>query len=111
MSESVNQDIVQQLMDNATEIISISADDGPERLAVLARRQKRLQCALEDNVPRLGSDVARASIDALQDLVAKAVDKVRTEMEQNRGSMQVTGTRKKVLRAYGTVTVSANPSR
>jgi hypothetical protein len=108
MSESAHQDIVQQLMDNTADIISASADEEPGRLAALARRQKRLQCALKDN---LGSDVSRASIHALQDLVTKAVDAVRTEMGQNRGRMQATGIRKRVLRAYGTVTVSANPSR
>jgi hypothetical protein len=110
MNKQGQQDIVQQLMDNAADIISASADDGPERLAVLARRQKRLQCALKDNMPHPGSDVSRASIHALQDVVTKAVDAVKAEMGQNRGRMQATGIRKKVLRAYGTVTVSATPS-
>jgi hypothetical protein len=110
MNEPGQQDIVQQLMDNAADIISASADDGPERLAALARRQKRLQCALEDSLSSPGADVSRASIHVLQDLVAKAVDAVTAEMGQNRGRMQATGVRKKVLRAYGTVTVSATPS-
>jgi ElaB/YqjD/DUF883 family membrane-anchored ribosome-binding protein len=110
MSEANQHDIIKQLIDNTEDIISVSKNDGPEKLTALAQRQKHLKQVLNENMPRLGSDISRASIEALRDLVAKAVDAVQAEMAQNRSSMQTTGIKKKVLSAYGTVTVSNTPS-
>ena len=111
MNELGQQDIIQQLIDNTTDIISFSTNGESERLAALAHRQKRLKQVLEESISHLGLDISRTSVDALQDLLAKAVDVVRTEMDRNRGNMRATGIKKKVLSAYGTVTLSNSPSK
>lgn len=110
MSESGGQKIVQQLIDNATDIIAASTNEGAEKLVVLANCQKTLTQALKENTSHLTPGISRATIEGLQDLVEKAMDAVKAEMGQNRGNMQTTGIKKKVLRAYGTVTVSDTPS-
>jgi hypothetical protein len=112
MDHPVRQDIVQQLINNTEEIIAAGrdSDDGPERLFALAERQKMLLQTLNKHTRQPAPDISRTSIVALQNLVAKAVDAVRGEMDRNRGSMQVAGVKKKVLHAYGTVTVSNPPS-
>lgn len=111
MSKSGQQDIVQQLVDNTTDIIAASSGGGPEKLAALAHRQRTLTQALKENAPHIATGISRTSINALQNLVAKAIDAVRIEMGQNRGSMQAAGIKKKVLNAYGNVTISSTPPR
>jgi len=109
MNEPGGQDIYRQLMDNAAAIIAASAGGESTLLADLAQRQQKLTRALAENTGH--PETSRTSLVALQSLVEKAMDAVRVEMGQNRGSMQATGIKKKVLRAYGTVTISNPPSR
>jgi len=109
MNMSCGQDIVQRLIDNATAIIAASTGGETAQLAALARRQQTLTRALAENTAHTA--ISRPAIAGLQDLVAKAMEVVRIEMGQNRGSMQAAGIKKKVLRAYGTVTVSETSSR
>lgn len=104
-----HRDILQQLIDNTTDVIAAGADGGPKRLAELAHQQKVLTQTLAENASRLPSILSGASVRELQDLVARAMDTVRGEIARNRGSKQAAGIKRKVLKAYGTVTVS-NPS-
>lgn len=110
MSPSGNQDIIQLLIENVTDIIDASPDGRPEALAAFARRQKSLTQTLNEHPARSGPAIPRTSVEELHDLVAKAVEIIQAQIGRNRGSMQATGIKKKVLRAYGTVTVSDTPS-
>ena len=111
MGESAQPDIVQQLIDNTTEIIAASSDGSPEKLSALANRQKTLTRMLQKSVSADAPGYSRASMNTLQDLLAKAADGVRVQMGHYRGIMQANGTKRKVLRAYGTVTVADNSTR
>lgn len=104
------QEIVRNLADNTADIIADCEEGHPERLSALAHRQKSLTEALNGVFPHEGA-VSPAEVKGLQDLVKKAMDAVTAEMGMNRGSMQATGIKKKMLSAYGTVTVSNTPSR
>lgn len=109
MSEIPLKEIVRKLADNAADISAVCADAQPERLSMLAHRQKSLTGALGD-VSLQSAGVSSAEVKALQHLVERAMETVKAEMCLNRGSMQVTGIKKKVLGAYGTVTASNPPS-
>lgn len=111
MSSSDDQNIVQRLIDNVTDIIDAGPDGRPEALAALARRQNYLTRTLNESMARSRPDIPLTSVEGLHDLVAKAVETIQTQMNRDKGSMQAAGVKKKVLRAYGTVTVSDSPSR
>lgn len=104
------REIVRNLADNLADIIADCAEAHPERLSALANRQKSLTEALGGTFSQAGG-VSSAEVKALQELVGKTMDAVKAEMGMNRGSMQATGIKKKVLSAYGTVTVSDTPSK
>ncbi len=106
MSESVQDEIIRQLMGNAGDIISAVKDDGREKFVALAHRQKHLTESFGKSLLHAEVRAPRASIEALQDFVAKAVEAVKNEMRRNRENMLAAGIKKKVLHAYGTVTVS-----
>ena len=111
MSDLAHSDIVQQLIDNTAEVLAAGTHSSPEELSALANRQKALVQMWKKSVLDAAPGISRSSINTLQDLVARATDTVRAQMGRNRGIMQATGIKKKVLQAYGTVTVTDNSSR
>lgn len=111
MNDMAHQDIMQQLLDNAAEVVAVGADGDSRELAALAYQQKNLAQTLRENNLDLTSGISRESMLELQSLVAKAIDTVQGEIIRNRSNMQANGNKRKVLRAYGTVTVSKTISR
>jgi hypothetical protein len=109
MNDMAHQDIMQQLLDNAAEVVAVGTDGDPRQLAALAHQQKILAQTLRENNLGLTSGISRESVRELQSLVVKAIDTVRGEITRNRSNMQASGNKRKVLRAYGTVTVSGTP--
>jgi ElaB/YqjD/DUF883 family membrane-anchored ribosome-binding protein len=101
------REIIRQLAENTSEIIGTSADGKPETLTALANRQKTLTHALNRSLTDPG-DLAPPDVKELKNLVEKAIETVKAEMGANRSSMQAAGVKKKVLSAYGNVTVSAS---
>ena len=101
---------IRQLLENTSDIIAAGTDSPGETLTAMAKRQKTLTEDLNRSVAR-PDGVAPADVAALQGLVEKAIQTVKAEMVLNRGNMQATGIKKKVLNAYGNVTISGTPPR
>jgi len=104
MDKTNQSAIIQLLLENTSDIIAAGADAPAEALTAMADRQKTLTNALDRSVAQPG--LPPADVTELQGLVEKAIETVKTEMGVNRSSMRATGTKKKVLNAYGNVTVS-----
>jgi hypothetical protein len=110
MKKKPQLDVVRKLADNATDIIAACTDGQPERLSMLANRQKFLTETLDSAFSKAGEGTSN-EVRELRVLVEKAIDAVKVEMGLNRGNMQATGIKKKVLSAYGTVTVAGTDTR
>jgi hypothetical protein len=110
MDKTGQREIIRQLTENTSDIISVGAEAPAETLTAMADRQKTLTDALNRSLAQTTS-VSPAEVAGLRDLVETAIETVKTEIGVNRGSMQATGMKKKVLSAYGDVTVSDTPPR
>ena len=106
MHKPAQNEIVQQLMDITSDIIVATMDNRIEAISALTRHQGILMDALMKQPAGQENGPSPALLTGLQELVGKAIDAVTIQMGLSRGRMIATGIKKKILAAYGTVTVS-----
>ena len=106
MDTIAQDEIIHCLIENTGHIIVTILEEKTEKFVSLACRQKTLMNKLEDSS---GPDraVSVVLLTKLNDLLEKAIEATCVQMGANRSSLIATGIKKKVLEAYGTVTVSS----
>ncbi len=105
MERNTEHSIAQQLLDNTGDIISAISRNEIDAFDTLTKRQQALADALSA-APATPDPGSLQTIKALTEKLAYAIEIARMQMAVTRAGQITIGIKKRVLDAYGTVTVS-----